>query len=87
MIEKEGTVFRGKRKPSRRGEKVCGWPKLRNDRGGGGRRRRSRRWQALGCKSKSDGRTKKKEECRRVRRDHREEKMGGRFKVDRALQF
>lgn len=42
--------------------------------------------EALGCKSESDGQTEKKEECSRVRRDHKKDRMGGRFR-DRALQF
>ena len=66
---------------SRGGEKVCGWPKLWNDRGDGERRRR----QALGHESESDGQTEKKE-CSGVRRDHKKDRMGGRFGVDRALQ-
>lgn len=54
VVGKEGTVSRGKKKPSTGGEKVCSWPKLWNDEDS-----RRRRWQALRCKSESDGRTKR----------------------------
>lgn len=83
---KDGHFGAGKRKRelSRGGEKVCGWPKLWNDRGDGGRRRRR---QAPGLKSESDGQTEKKEECSGVRRDHKKDRMSGRFGVERTLQF
>lgn len=78
----------GKQKKELRGEgeKVCSWPKLWNDRGDGGRRRR-RRLQAPWCKSESDGQREKKEECSGVRRDRKKDRIGGRFRVNGALQF
>lgn len=62
---------------SRGGEKVCGWPKLWNDRGDGGRRRRRRRQKAPGRKGESDGQREKKEECGGVRRDHKKDRVDG----------
>lgn len=43
VVITEGTVCRGERDLSRRREKVCGWPKLWNDRGDWGRSRKRRR--------------------------------------------
>lgn len=68
----EGHFGAGKRESRRGGEKVCGCPKLWNNRGAGGRKGRRNAPMA----NQMD-RLRRKEECGGVRRDHKKDRMSG----------